>query len=58
MPAAERREGFVGSMMTSSNEADMLASESGEYLQEQIAQFITLRAGPPAIEHRRVDMLS
>lgn len=71
IPAAERQEGFVGAMLTSSSEAnkalgitlwdteaDKLASESGEYLQEQVARLITLLAGPPAIEHHRVDVLS
>lgn len=71
IPAAERQEGFLGSMLTSSSEAgkvlsislwdteaDMLATESGEYLQEQVARLITLLAGPPTIEHHRVDVLS
>jgi quinol monooxygenase YgiN len=71
MPAAERQEGFAALIVMSNRgankilttslwetEADMLASEDGEYLQEQISRFVVLLAGPPEIEHFRVDAMS
>ena len=39
-------------------EADMLAGEHGEYLQEQISMLILFLAEPPVIEHLLVDVMS
>jgi heme-degrading monooxygenase HmoA len=69
-PAAERQKGFCGLLLMSDNEvgdllgvtlwdteADMLATERGEYLQEQIGNLIHFLAGPPLIRHRAVDVI-
>lgn len=71
MPAAERQEGFGAIIVMSNREANkilttslwdsevsMLATERGEFLQEQISRFVVLLAGPPEIEHYRVEALS
>ena len=70
-PAAERQKGFCGLLVMSDveadkilgitlwdTEADMLASEHGEYLQEQISKLILFLAEPPVIEHHVVDVMS
>jgi heme-degrading monooxygenase HmoA len=70
-PAAERQRGFCGLLVMSDveadkilaitlwdTEADMLAGERGEYLQEQISNLIHLLAEPPVIEHLEVDIMS
>jgi heme-degrading monooxygenase HmoA len=70
-PAAERPKGFCGLLVLSDveadrilgitlwdTEADMLAGERGEYLQEQISNLILFLAEPPVIEHHAVDVMS
>jgi heme-degrading monooxygenase HmoA len=70
-PAAERQKGFCGLLVMSDveadkilgitlwdTEADMLAGEHGEYLQEQISKLILFLAEPPVIEHHVVDVMS
>jgi hypothetical protein len=39
-------------------EADMLAGERGEYLQEQISNLILFLAEPPVMEQLVVDVMS
>jgi quinol monooxygenase YgiN len=69
-PVAEKQKGFCGFLLMSENEvddllgvtlwdteADMLATERGEYLQEQISHVIHFLAGPPLIRHRIVDVM-
>jgi heme-degrading monooxygenase HmoA len=71
VPVGERQEGFNGFVVKSdwgankilitslwNTEADMLAGESGEYFQDQISRVVILLAGPPLIEHYRVDIVS
>ena len=71
IPAAERQDGFVAFFVMSDQEAsrvvsitmweteaEMLASERGEFLQEQFSRVIALLRGPPLIERYRVDLLS
>ena len=71
VPFGERQEGFNGFVVKSdrgankilsttlwNTEADMLAGESGEYFQDQIGRVVILLAGPPLIEHYRVDIVS
>jgi quinol monooxygenase YgiN len=70
-PAARRQPGFFAFVVMSdpdtgivvstsywNTEADMLASENAEYLQEQIGRLITLLRGPPAIKRYGVDLMS
>ena len=70
-PTAERQKGFCGLLVMSDveadrvlgitlwdTEADMLAGEHGEYLQEQISNLILFLAEPPEIEHLLVDVMS
>jgi heme-degrading monooxygenase HmoA len=70
-PAAERQKGFCGLLITSNpktdkilgisiwdSESDMLATESGEYLQEQIGNLILYLAEAPVIEHHVVEVMS
>ena len=70
-PAAERQKGFCGLLVMSDVEADrvlgitlwdteaeMLAGERGEYLQEQISNLIIFLAELPVIEHLLVDVMS
>jgi heme-degrading monooxygenase HmoA len=70
-PAAERQKGFCGLLVMSDfeadrvlgitlwdTEADMLAGQHGEYLQEQISNLILFLAEPPVIEHLVVDVMS
>lgn len=70
-PGARRQPGFVAFVLMSDRkagtvvstsywdtEADMLASEKAEYLQEQISRLIMLLRGPPVIEHYEVHLMS
>ena len=70
-PSTERQKGFCGLLVMSDveayrvlgitlwdTEADMLAGEHGEYLQEQISNLILFLAEPPVIEHHLVDVMS
>ena len=70
-PPASRQPGFVRFVLMSDRktryvvstsywetEADMLASETAEYLQEQISYLIMYLSGMPTIEHYEVDMMS
>jgi hypothetical protein len=45
-------------LVLSDVEADMLAGERGEYLQERISNLILFFAEPPLIEHHAVDVMS
>lgn len=71
VPAAERQPGFVGFVVMGNREelkivgitlwnteADMLASEEGEYLQEQISKVLLLSKRPPTFEEFEVDTIS
>lgn len=71
VPAAERQPGFAGFMVMGSREelkivgitlwsteADMLASEEGEYLQEQISKVLPLLKLPPEFESLEVYTIS
>ena len=68
--AAQREPGFNGMLIMSNrqadkivvitlwqSEADMLASEAGEYLQEQVSRLITHLRRPPEFEHYEIDVL-
>jgi len=70
-PASRRQPGYVGFVLMSdrkagtvvstsywNTEADMLASENAEYLQDQNSRLITLLSGPPVIEPYGVDLMS
>jgi heme-degrading monooxygenase HmoA len=70
-PATESQKGFCGLLVMSDveadkilgitlwdTEADMLASERGEFVQEQISNLILFLAEPPVIEHLVVDIMS
>ncbi len=71
VPDAARQPGFLGFVLTSDRgagklvgnsywgtEAEMLASESYEYLQEAIGRVVALRRGPPVVEHHEVEIIS
>ena len=71
VPAAERQPGFAGFVVMGnreqlkivgltlwSTEADMLASEEGEYLQEQISKVLPLLRRPPEFEPFEVYTIS
>jgi heme-degrading monooxygenase HmoA len=71
IPAAERQVGFASFIVLGDREAgkvvcismweteaDMLASEREEFFQEQISRVIVVAAGPPFIEHYRLEVLS
>jgi heme-degrading monooxygenase HmoA len=68
LPAAQKQQGFKGMLSLSDRssgkgititlwetEADMTASASSGYLQEQFAKFGEMFAGPPAVESYEVD---
>ena len=70
-PAARRQPGFAGFVLMSDRktryvvstsywetEADMLASGTAQYLQEQISYLINYLSGLPDIEYYEVDMMS
>ncbi|HJQ29276.1 MAG TPA: antibiotic biosynthesis monooxygenase [Rubrobacter sp.] len=70
-PAARRQPGFAGFVLMSNRKAryvvstsywetegDMLASETAEYLQEQISYLIIYLSGLPDIKHYEVDFMS
>ena len=69
--AAERQPGFAGFVVLANREelkiigitlwntkADMLASEEGEYLQEQISRILILLKRPPEFESFEVHTIS
>jgi heme-degrading monooxygenase HmoA len=69
-PAAQRKPGFLGMLLMSDrqatkvigitmweSEADMLASEEGEYLQEQVSRLITHLRRPPEFERCAIEVL-
>lgn len=71
VPAAERQPGFAGFVVMGrreelkivgitlwNTEADMLASEEGEYLQEQISKVLLLSKSPPTFETFEVYTIS
>jgi quinol monooxygenase YgiN len=69
-PAAQRKPGFSGMLLMSDrqaskaigitlweSEADMLASEDSEYLQEQVSKIITGLRRPPEFENYELEVL-
>ena len=69
-PAAQRNRGFFGMLLMSDrraskvigitlweSEADMLASEDEEYLQEQVSKIITRLRRPPEFENCELEVL-
>lgn len=69
VPAGKKQKGFKGALLLTDadgnkglsitlwdTEADMNASESGGYYQEQIGKLKSLMAGPPVMEHCEVSV--
>ena len=67
LPTTESQPGFVGVVVLGhwdegkvvgtsywNTEEEMLASERGEYLQQQISRVITFLSKPPIVEHYQV----
>jgi hypothetical protein len=52
-----RRRGKVVAITLWESEADMLASEKGEYLQDQVSRLITPLIRPPEFEEYDIDVL-
>jgi quinol monooxygenase YgiN len=55
---SDRKAGYVVSTSYWETEADMIASENAQYLQEQISYLIVYLVGMPEIKHYEVDMMS
>ena len=53
----DRQAGKIVVITLWQSEADMLASETGELLQDQVSRVITHLRRPPEFEHYEIDVL-